>query len=220
MRKDDSYKRVAAERLFEAFGEIDDTIIKEAEARYQKRSSGIRLTRFISVAATAVVLLVCMSSVLVIGNLSKSDSDMSKVPDKIEDAGISNSQSLENILHEVSETEAVRFSSVDDIDYFDGEVSLIWNFVGQDVYYSLKFSQNVSAATVKNNLSGTTKQLDANSLSVVVCNVWVSYGDGTVVSPYLKESCGNVGYAELFEYSPEIEPSEKFTRFVEREFLN
>ena len=220
MRKDKSYRRAAAERLFEAFGEIDDTIIKEAEAPYVIKSNGIRFTKFASVSATVAVILVCMASVLVIGNRDKSNNDMTNAPDGIEDLGQSSIKTLENVLHEAVETDAVRLNSVNDIDYFDGEISLIWNFEGEDDYYSLKFSKNVAQATIKNNLSTSTKQIDATSLSVVGCNVWISYGDGTVISPYLKESCGNVGYAELFDYSPEVEPSEKFTELVQREILN
>ena len=220
MRKDKTYRRAAAERLFEAFGEIDDTIIKGAEAPYVRKSNGVRFTKFASVSATVAVLLVCMASVLVISNRDKSNNDMSFAPDEIEVSDGSSIQSLEDVLHNAIESQAVCFSSAEEIDYFDGEISLIWKFAGEEDYYSLKFSENVSMSTIKNNLSTSTKQIDANSLNAIVCNIWVSYGDGTVISPYLKDSCGNIGYAELFEYSPEIEPSEEFTELVEREFLN
>ena len=46
-------------------------------------------------------------------------------------------------------------------------------------------------------------------------SVWICYGNGEIVSPQLKNSAGNIGYCELFEYSPEIEPSKEFVDLLD-----
>jgi hypothetical protein len=35
--------------------------------------------------------------------------------------------------------------------------------------------------------------------------IWLSFGDGVVVSPYLKNTAGNAGHGEVFDYDPELE---------------
>jgi hypothetical protein len=44
--------------------------------------------------------------------------------------------------------------------------------------------------------------------------VWVSMGDGRVISPYLAISEGNVGYGCLFDYESEVEPTDVFVQTV------
>lgn len=46
--------------------------------------------------------------------------------------------------------------------------------------------------------------------------VWISFGDGTVVSPYLKTSQGNTGHGALFDYDPELELSEDLIKQIVR----
>ena len=45
-------------------------------------------------------------------------------------------------------------------------------------------------------------------------SVWINYGDGRVVTPYLKDTEGNVGYGTLFDYEPEIVPTKDMSKFV------
>ena len=49
--------------------------------------------------------------------------------------------------------------------------------------------------------------------------VWIVMGDGSVVTPHLKPSDGNVGSAELFDYNAELIPSQAFNSQIS-EILN
>ena len=44
--------------------------------------------------------------------------------------------------------------------------------------------------------------------------VWIAFGDGVVISPYLKANPGNTGHGELFDYDPELELSEDLIRKI------
>ena len=44
--------------------------------------------------------------------------------------------------------------------------------------------------------------------------VWLVCGDGSVFTPYLKSSNGNVGYMTLFDYDAELYPSKEFISCV------
>ena len=59
----------AAERLFDAFGEIDDAIIKEAESVNFERKRIFTSNRFNRLAVTAALLVLCIGvgSGLIIG---------------------------------------------------------------------------------------------------------------------------------------------------------
>jgi hypothetical protein len=48
----------------------------------------------------------------------------------------------------------------------------------------------------------------------LACRVWMTMGDGTVISPYLKPSPGNVGNAMLFDYDAELLPSEELISYL------
>ena len=54
------------------------------------------------------------------------------------------------------------------------------------------------------------KRLD-DSTVLPQCRVWIVYGDGSVVSPYLQISNGNDGAGEMFDYNAEVIPNADFT---------
>ena len=70
--------------------------------------------------------------------------------------------------------------------------------------------------TRRAQLDHPATQLSREDSESVEVKVWLSYGDGTVVSPYLKHTRGNTGYGTLFDYSAEVEPSEKLTSTIHK----
>ena len=44
--------------------------------------------------------------------------------------------------------------------------------------------------------------------------IWLSFGDGVVVSPYLKNTAGNAGHGTVFDYDPELEMSDDLAEYI------
>ncbi len=217
MRNADRERKMrSAERLFDAIGMIDDRIIADAAECHSKTPNRkeVPFLRRYAVSLTALLLAVLMVGSFVIANLSNlanSDSLNENLKDNV---GVIDEtrKSLDFVLSAATPNTATL--SLDEIDFFDGEVSLIWNYGGEDVYHKLTFEAKNAESEIKNCMSKSVEQIPAEKEDLTLCRVWVSYGNGEVVSPYLKESAGNVGYAELFEYSPEVIPSDSFCDLV------
>ena len=222
MRKSDRDRKISsAERLFDAIGMIDDRIIAESAETYSRKTSRKTQTfmRRYAVSLTAVLLVVGMLGGFVISNMSdRVNSDMLG-NDLSGNEDMQVSESLDFVLINATEY-AAETLALDEIDFFDGEVSLIWNYGGESEYHKITFEANDAESKVKNCMSRSTQQISDTSTETLACSVWISYGNGEVVSPYLKESAGNVGYSTLFDYSPEVIPSESFTNFVKQALEN
>ena len=211
----------SADRLFDAIGMIDDRMIAEAENAYSRTPSRKPHTFFrrYAVSLTVVLLVVGMIGGFVVSNMSdqvNSDIFDNDMTGNAANEGVQISQSLDFVLSNVT-ADTADTVALDEIDFFDGEVSLIWSLEGEDEYHKLTFEAKDAVNTIKSCMSKSTQQISATSTDTFACSVWVSYGNGEVVSPYLKEAAGNVGYSTLFDYSPEVVPSESFTEFVIKE---
>ena len=217
MRNFDDFRQMrSADRLFDAIGMIDDKMIADASEAYSNkplRKTPVFFKRY-AVSLTAALLVVTMIGGFVIANVSDfaASDDFSENPGHATENEETRRNALDFILS--ASTTQTTTLSIDEIDFFDGQVSLIWSFVGEEEYHRLTFEAMIPESTIKNCMSKSVEQIPADNAESAVCRVWVSYGNGEVVSPYLKESAGNVGYAELFEYSPEVVPSDSFCDLV------
>ena len=142
----------------------------------------------------------------IIGNIAgdkKSDNNATASP-----------PTLEQVLSDVEDSERVMsYRSAEDIELFDGEAKIIWS--DGEEYNVIRLSGEFE----KNRLNSAMNQSFARAKAVgeddnVSVLVWISYGDGRVITPYLKNTVGNVGYGEFFEYDPEIVPTEELSDFV------
>lgn len=217
-RADKKDKLRSAERLFDAFGMIDDRIVFEAQEAYttpSRKSSSVSLRKYTVSATIAMVLVISMIGGFVISNisdyLSKNDVDGAETVGTTE---IGSEQQMDMMLLAAAQVGVVESTPIEEIDFFDGEVSLIWSCEGDGNYYKLIFETNDAEFKIKNQMSAPKKEITDASTDLLNCKVWISYGNGEVVSPYLKESSGNIGYSTLFDYSPEVIPSESFTDLV------
>ena len=91
-----------------------------------------------------------------------------------------------------------------EITYF-GSTYLVWQYEGDETLYR---SRDLTAREVESitELLGKGDSVGAESPDLV-CRVWLVCEDGTVLSPYLKNTDGNRGQAVLFDYEAEILPS-------------
>ncbi|MBO5415791.1 MAG: hypothetical protein J6A83_04100 [Clostridia bacterium] len=200
----------AAEYLFDELGLISDSFVAEAMptgvAAKRRRTS---LRRAVSAIAAAAVLLTLAIGVFAIGFMR----DKNEAEDGVTEL---EAESLEELLVGAQSGGAVTYcAEAESVGLFDGQTKLIWQSGNDGAYYSVTLSGTEDKAKLSQALRSTygnpthaPEDYDAGIY------VWISYGDGTVVTPYLKGTEGNVGYGELFGYSPEIIPSEEFTELA------
>lgn len=217
-RADKKDKLRSAERLFDAFGMIDDRIVFEAQEAYttpSRKSSSVSLRKYTVSATIAMVLVISMIGGFVISNISNSTSKDDL--DESHNVGTTDKGSgndMDMMLLAAAQVGVIETTPLEQIDFFDGEVSLIWSYEGDSDYYKLVFDGSDAEKTIKKQMATPKKEISTTSSDALACKVWISYGNGEVVSPYLKESSGNIGYSILFDYSPEVIPNEEFTKLV------
>ncbi len=200
-----------AERLFDAIGLIDDRIIAEAAAPFEKKKK-IPATRAIGAfaSALALTLVVFVGASFFLDNMV--DGDMDKTEDMASDPTES-ALALSSTLMSLKSDTTILVMSYEEIEYFGDRTSIIWRYEGESEY-RVEYISRVRAAELRSELEKSSKAANTLTDEQMPCEVWICYGDGTVVSPYLKLSEGNTGYRELFDYNPEIEPSEELVKLI------
>ena len=215
-------KQRKARRLFDAMELIDDVILTEAQTPTAARAAVSRrhkrLTRWIAVACAFTVIGTGILGTVVTGVLggtllavllplkSESSSGLNETPQQ---APVS--LSLPTLLADAARDGRGTPTAPDDIDFFDGSVKIIWCETGADVYYVSTLSSASLSDRIESTLAHGGAPLSPEEADTAPPQVWIAYGDGRVVSPYLKASNGNVGAATLFDYAPEITPDEALT---------
>lgn len=198
-----------AERLLDAIGEIDDCFLDEA-VRYRATRPAIRypLRNFAAVAAIAAILLIAvmgpMSAVLDFLKGSESPDTPSNVPTAVQ----------EHLLAGCAQSPAFTLSAADEINFFDGTVRLtVEDRRTGEVYVSRPLTE-AQQLTLSREFTATGKQVAASEPPSEY-RVWVLLGDGSVITPYLNPTAGNIGTAVLFDYEDERIPTEYFTNLIE-----
>lgn len=210
-----------AEYLFSEIGEIDPRLLDEAVSYKPKKSFSymrIAIAACVAVIFTVTVLNAVLDTPLfdsVGGNMNgvEAQTPVGERDELDADDGMSEMLTLDALLADKGmsgyETQAL---SADTLPYFDGQTHIVWQRSGENGYY-------VSAALTAAEISALEQVLGVgdevgDSSPDTEYMVWILCGDGKVVSPYLKESAGNVGVG-VFDYDPEIIPDEKLIREIE-----
>ena len=210
--------RRAAEYLFDEIGGIDDSYIAAAQSA---RAARIRRPSRIAVLAAAAVLVMAMVVALPMsfvtgdmtddaapdtvigGDQANADGPSHAPSDKEEKPNSTQSPfELDSVLSNAPDS-----FYMDDPALFDCTPRLLWQTADGVLY-----AADLSAAELEylQREQGNGDQIGDTAMEAEIM-VWISYGNGLVVSPYLEDSPGNVGYGELFDYSPEIIPSAAVT---------
>lgn len=180
----------SAERLFDSIGGIDDRYIAEAQAYRPCVGRRARGRRIFVIAAAAL-----LSLALIIGALPLAISIIL--------SGNSSEPATENpvYLSDLLARHAHSMTPLDSApDLSDGTARLIWSCDGE------LYAVNIG----KKQLSHLAASLAADtgsSPSQSTTHVWLSLGDGRVMTPELRLSAGNISYGTLFDYNAEISPS-------------
>lgn len=197
-----------ADRLFDAIGQLDDRMIAEASLPPKKKS--FSFYRVVTVTASFLVCVGILAGASVMLSRGGLDAE-NEAPDMAETVSLSLADSL--MLKRGSAS--VLKVAADDLDLFGGKMSIIFKFSDESDYRVVSVS-SLRAAELKKELlrDDEGKKLSPEESSAVPVSLWVCDGAGEVMSPYLEKSEGNVGYGRLFEYSPEIEPSEDLSELI------
>ena len=204
MRNIDRYQKAAY--LFSEIGGIDDRLLHEAEV-YKPKSRV--MPRILLVAAClALTVSLCLGTVVVASRAIDrllplvQDTQSPDVPDA------STPKTLDEMLVLSRDTASYDRVRAEEFDFYDGRARLIWRYGdGDEVCVSRALTAYELSSLEREARKGTSVGETSPELT---CRVWISLGDGTVVSPYLKLTEGNVGVAEFFDYDAELMPTEAF----------
>lgn len=183
--------------LFDEIGNIGDVYLQEA-LTYRKR----RISTQPWIAAVACILVV----VLVGGALLNSPlfDNIAGESDKVENPEMVTPATLDAFLTENRATLNCTEISAGEVDYF-GSAYLVLQYEEDETLWR---SRNLTKSEVDRilDLLGKGDEVGTSSPELL-CRVWLVCEDGTVLSPYLKDTDGNRGHAVLFDYEAEILPS-------------
>lgn len=201
----------AAEYLFDELGLISDPIIAEAiRPVAMKKRGGASFRRVLTAVAAAAVIVTLSASLLLVGLMG--DSEVAEEDGVVDIESVT----LEDTLERARDSEVTRVcGDASEIGLFDGETKLVWQSAEGGDLYVISVTDKTDADRLHKALERTYALSESvPETQTVSVRVWVCYGDGRVVSPYLRRSEGNVGYGELFEYSPEIMPAEELAELA------
>ncbi len=193
--------------LFREIGEVDDALVQEALAYRPKRTA---FERILMVAACLTLSLMLCFGVLLISLRSKdAPNDQGKPP--LEDGHVA--YSLDQLLLAQADSGSYTvLQSVEKAEFFGGRGYIVWQYADSN---ELFVSRALSDAELLRLTDTVGKGASVGEQSPALsCRVWLILGNGEVISPYLKESCGNRGYAELFDYDVEVLPTDEFIACV------
>lgn len=205
-------KRIKAENLLEGIGEIDDTLLAEALAYRPRRRAN---SRIVILAATLAVLLTLAMGLGVIGRLAEEKKGDSVAPE-FNDAppqAPAQTGTLDSFLSSIEGGENFEYlTDKDALPYCDGMAHVVWQYSGDDGYYVSEGIEEEELDGLKGEIGrGYYVGTESPDLNY---RVWVLLGDGRVISPYLVAASGNISY-EVFDYEPEIIPSEEFVTRIQ-----
>ncbi len=186
-------KKDKALALYCSIGMINDSIIAECQtpSLVKRKTTDNRWIAFAAVAACLVLII----AVVMLSNAFR--------PTK---------SNLEGILHS-AESELTQIDA-DEVDFFSGTPNIIWQNGESGKLYTLPVNDKNAFKEINILLQKGGIELSAAEAEGISTRLWISYGDGRVVSPYLKSSAGNMAYGKLFDYTAELAPDEEWMQFI------
>ena len=219
MSRKDTNRR--AEYLMDEIGGIDESYLDEAiryrgsTVREPLRTTTRRKPIRVLLAAASLVLVLAVGTVAVLTMLRRDEPDNGDFYTADgESKYLTELNRLDSLLQDCTQGDAFRpLAAGAEPDYFDGSVRLTVEnrqtgerFVSRPLTDSEQRQVQAEFAA-----SGTPVPTGTQTPDYLV---WVLLGDGSVVTPCLNPSAGNVGAAVLFDYDPERLPSDIFTKLL------
>ena len=148
------------------------------------------------------------------GEVADTTESDTKPPESTLDGNDGNIERLEALILE-SKGDMTKIDGNNRIEevLYNGKLSVIVTESDGDSY-AIVFEGEDNVKNMKAVLSGTvSKNIDKNT--VTSYKVWVSFGDGSAVTPYLEYNDSNKFTGSLSEYTPTVYPSNEFIAFFE-----
>ena len=194
-------------RLYEEIGGVDERYLQQAAAYRARRNAPAWRALLIAAALTLIgALLLCTIAASVtigvlVGILGEGEEPTPPAP----------MEQMEQAMQEAQQTRSPR--SADEV-----EPMLIFSEQGSDAYYTVSLSTSECEQLILKMQSKNRTEFTEQSAQPKY-RIWLSFGDGVVVSPYLKNTAGNTGHGEVFDYDPELELgdalAERIARYIE-----
>lgn len=202
-------------RLYEEIGGVDERYVQEAAGyRARKRLSVWRTMLVAAAVLTAcAVLLTAVSAGVAIGvilDASRQESDIPSYPNEDRPQLTPLEQMEQTMQAAQAEQTAV---SADQLALYDDYSVLIWREQGSDEYYVEHLTDHERDVLLGLMQSKRRTEFTAESEQPQY-DVWLYLGEGMVVSPYLKNSPGNVGRGAVFAYDPELELGDDLAKCI------
>ena len=194
-------------RLYEEIGYVDERFLQEAASyRARKKSPAWRVVLIAAALLLSfTVLLGTVAAGVTIGVIGALI-DREEQPDQ---ETLTPMEQMEKTMAQSS----LKPLSADELAFF-GTPTLIWSEQGSDEYYSVTLSKSQCEQLVY-LMQSSRREYTAQSVQPTY-QIWLSFGDGIVVSPYLKNTAGNAGHGAVFDYDPELEMSDDLAEYIAR----
>lgn len=204
-----------ADYLLDELGYIDDAFLAEA-INWSKRAHAAPRKRSVRVllAAASLVLVLAVGAAGLVTMLRRSahpepDGGAAGTFGGDMDAQMQ-LDGLDQLLRECVAGDSFTRCNGDHLNFFDGNVRLvIEERATEALFVSRPLSSSEQSAISKDfRTSGVLLPEEADESAY---RVWITLGNGNVVTPCLSPSDGNIGAAILFDYSSERIPTQDFT---------
>lgn len=201
-------------RLYEEIGGVNERYLQQAAVFRARRKKPVWRTVLIAAALVLVGALLAgtlalSTGVVILGSwvLNGLAPDAPDVP---EEPAVYSIAQMEQAL--VQRQDGILPVSEKQVPLFSGDAQLVWTDGESGDYYRISLNR-YECESILYLMQQNKKEIHAGSEQPNY-QVWISLGDGMVVSPYLKATAGNAGHGELFDYDPELELSEPLIRQI------
>ena len=206
---------MSGRRLYEEIGGVDERYLQEA-AGYRAKRKQAPTWRVLLVAAAllmaCVVVLSAVSAGVAIGVIFDALQEETVTPSNpTQDSTVLTPLAqMEQTMQTVEGT--LEQQSADELGLLGGNAKLIWSEQGSDEYYSVTLN-TAQVEQLVYLMQSSRREYTAQSEQPTY-QIWLSFGDGVVVSPYLKNTAGNAGHGAVFDYDPELEMSDDLAEYI------
>ena len=204
-----------ADYLLDELGQVDDEFLTEAmnwhgSARKAPRKNSVRVL----LAAASLALMFAVGTVGMVTMFRRSGhAGVNEGVDRYSSADGSEQTRLgemDRMLRDCVAGDSFERCTNENLNFFDGTMRLVVEERATgEVFVSHPLSISEQSAVIAEFRAAGTPLSEDGAESAYL--VWVTLGNGSVVTPCLSPSAGNIGAAVLFDYSSERAPTQIFT---------
>ena len=223
MKNQDLQKKT--DQLMDAIGGIDDLFLNEAMnwqelsvRRSQKDVTPEKKTRkspirALLIAASLVLVMVIGMSAMVSAFMRSSKGVQAPNKDPDVSQSSANGSRLDTLLSECVQSSSFTTCTGEKIPCFDGTVRVMVEDRSTGELFVSRPLNEAEQKSVQREMKVVGERVAPNPESDATSSaysVWVTLGDGTVLTPCLNPSHGNLGAGTLFDYESERVPTQIF----------